>query len=132
MTSASEGSKLPNQMFDSILVLDFGSQYSRQIVTCLRKLNIYAELLACTLQISQLGWKPNGIVLSGGPYSVYEEDAPHVGFAFHFEVLISIRFLCNLAVPDSLLGGPSCLRTRSANPRDLLRLTRGKIRKEFH
>lgn len=68
----------PNQTFDSILVLDFGSQYSRQIVTRLRDLNIYAELLSCTQQISELSWKPKGIILSGGPFSVYQEDAPHV------------------------------------------------------
>lgn len=68
----------PHQAFDTILVLDFGSQYSHLITRRLRELNVYSEMLPCTQKINELSWKPKGIILSGGPYSVYERDAPHV------------------------------------------------------
>lgn len=66
------------KLFDTILVLDFGSQYSHLITRRLREFNVYAEMLPCTQKIAELSWKPKGIILSGGPYSVYAEDAPHV------------------------------------------------------
>src|SRR2546421_1364763 len=50
----------------------------------LRELNIYSELLPCTQVIAELSWKPVGVVLSGGPYSVYEADAPHVDLVSSF------------------------------------------------
>lgn len=65
-------------VFDTILVLDFGSQYSHLITRRLREFNVYAEMLPCTQKIAELSWKPKGIILSGGPYSVYDSDAPHV------------------------------------------------------
>lgn len=64
--------------FDRILVLDFGSQFSHLIIRRFRELNIHSELFPCTLKIEDLDWVPKGIVLSGSPYSVYAEDAPHV------------------------------------------------------
>ena len=67
-----------SQVFNTILVLDFGSQYSHLITRRLREFNIYAEMLPCTQKIKDLTWKPTGVILSGGPYSVYAEDAPHV------------------------------------------------------
>ncbi|KIM22950.1 hypothetical protein M408DRAFT_18033 [Serendipita vermifera MAFF 305830] len=64
--------------YDTILILDFGSQYSHLITRRCREHNVYAELMPCTQKISELSWKPKGIILSGSPYSVYDEDAPHV------------------------------------------------------
>ncbi|MCJ1483590.1 GMP synthase (glutamine-hydrolyzing) [Schaereria dolodes] len=68
----------PHKTFDTILVLDFGSQFSHLITRRLRELNIYSEMLPCTQRLSELPWRPKGIILSGGPYSVYANDAPHV------------------------------------------------------
>jgi GMP synthase (glutamine-hydrolysing) len=68
----------PHKLYDTILVLDFGSQYSHLITRRLRELNVYSEMLPCTQKLADLSWKPKGIILSGGPYSVYETDAPHV------------------------------------------------------
>jgi GMP synthase (glutamine-hydrolysing) len=59
----------------------------------LRELNIYSELLPCTQNIAELSWKPKGVVLSGGPYSVYEADAPHVDPAV-FELNVPILGIC--------------------------------------
>ena len=44
----------------------------------MRELNVYSEMLPCTQKIADLSFKPKGVILSGGPYSVYEEGAPHV------------------------------------------------------
>lgn len=68
----------PHKTFSTILVLDFGSQYSHLICRRLRDLNVFSVMLACTAKLSELDWTPVGVILSGGPYSVYEEGAPHV------------------------------------------------------
>lgn len=83
----------PHQSFDTILVLDFGSQYSHLITRRLRELNIYSEMLPCTQKVSDLDWKPKGVILSGGPYSVYETDAPHVDPAV-FDSNIPVLGIC--------------------------------------
>lgn len=80
-------------IFDTVLVLDFGSQYSHLIIRALRELNVYAEMLPCSQKMSELSWKPKGIILSGGPYSVYAEDAPHVDQAV-FDLDIPILGIC--------------------------------------
>ncbi|GAP86090.1 putative GMP synthase [Rosellinia necatrix] len=68
----------PHNTFDTVLVLDFGSQTSHLILRRLRSLNVYAEMLPCTTKLADLDWTPVGIVLSGGPSSVYEDGAPGV------------------------------------------------------
>lgn len=83
----------PHKIFDTILVMDFGSQYSHLITRRLRELNIYSEMLPCTQKISELDWKPKGIIFSGGPYSVYEQDAPHIDSTV-FDVGIPILGIC--------------------------------------
>lgn len=67
-----------SEMFDTILVLDFGSQYSHLLTRRMREFNVYAEMLPCTQKIKDLPFTPKGIILSGGPYSVYDKEAPHV------------------------------------------------------
>lgn len=66
------------QSYDTILILDFGSQYSHLITRRCRELNVYCEMLPCTFKIKELKWRPKGIILSGSPYSVYEPDSPRV------------------------------------------------------
>nr|OQO27847.1 GMP synthase [glutamine-hydrolyzing] [Rachicladosporium sp. CCFEE 5018] len=83
----------PHSIYDTILVLDFGSQYTHLITRRLRELNVYSELLPCTQKLSELSWKPTGIILSGGPYSVYAADAPHVDPAV-FELNVPILGIC--------------------------------------
>ncbi|KAL2005184.1 hypothetical protein VTN00DRAFT_3034 [Thermoascus crustaceus] len=79
--------------WDTILTLDFGSQYTHLITRRLRELNVFSEMLPCTQKLADLKWKPKGIILSGGPYSVYEEGAPHVDPAF-FELGVPILGIC--------------------------------------
>jgi GMP synthase (glutamine-hydrolysing) len=62
-----------------IAILDFGSQYSHLIARRVRELNVFCELYSC-LVAPQVIRSTNvvGIILSGGPASVYDEGAPHV------------------------------------------------------
>ncbi|KAI4106798.1 MAG: hypothetical protein L6R37_002000 [Teloschistes peruensis] len=83
----------PHKLFDTLLILDFGSQYSHLITRRLRDLNVYSELLPCTQRVSELDFLPKGIILSGGPYSVYDEYAPHVDSAV-FDLNVPILGIC--------------------------------------
>jgi GMP synthase (glutamine-hydrolysing) len=61
----------------TILVLDFGSQYTQLIARRLRELSVYSEVVPFNTPIDALRAKhPAGIILSGGPSSVYDEGAP--------------------------------------------------------
>ncbi|KAK5161535.1 GMP synthase (glutamine-hydrolyzing) [Oleoguttula sp. CCFEE 6159] len=83
----------PHKTFDTILVLDFGSQYTHLITRRLRELNIYSEMLRCDQKLAELSWKPKGVILSGGPWSVYSADAPHVDPAL-FELNVPVLGIC--------------------------------------
>ena len=62
---------------DKILVLDFGSQYSHLICRRIREFSVYAELVPYDTSHEELQrHKPSGIILSGGPSSIYGQDAP--------------------------------------------------------
>lgn len=67
-----------HSQYDSILILDFGSQYSHLITRRCRELNVYCEMLPCTQKIADLSWRPKGVILSGSPFSVYDDVAPRV------------------------------------------------------
>ena len=83
----------PHKTFDTILVLDFGSQYTHLITRRLREINVYCEMLPCTTKLADLPFTPKGIILSGGPYSVYKDDAPHVDHAV-FDLGVPILGIC--------------------------------------
>ncbi|KAH6949809.1 class I glutamine amidotransferase-like protein [Fusarium avenaceum] len=85
--------EVPHNNFDTILVLDFGSQTSHLILRRLRALGVFAELLPCTTKVTELSWKPKGIIFSGGPSSVYDEGSPHVDPAV-FELNVPILGIC--------------------------------------
>ena len=62
---------------EKVLVLDFGGQYNQLIARRVRELNVYCELLPCDVSIERIkGLNPKGIIFTGGPSSVYEENAP--------------------------------------------------------
>src|SRR5207237_2531787 len=62
-----------------ILILDFGSQYTQVIARRIRELQIYSEIVPFSVSAAEIAkLKPNGIILSGGPASVYEKGAPQI------------------------------------------------------
>ena len=67
----------PSQRQDTILILDFGSQYSRLIARRIRECNVYCEIVQHDITWEDIERRrPKGIVLSGGPASVYDKGAP--------------------------------------------------------
>src|SRR5580765_499103 len=60
-----------------ILILDFGSQYTQLIARRVREAHVYCELHPFDLGLERIrALRPDGIILSGGPASVYQADAP--------------------------------------------------------
>jgi GMP synthase (glutamine-hydrolysing) len=61
----------------TIVILDFGSQYTQLIARRIREFNVFSVVLPCTTPLDKiLALKPKGLVLSGGPSSVYDDSAP--------------------------------------------------------
>jgi GMP synthase (glutamine-hydrolysing) len=61
----------------TVVILDFGSQYTQLIARRIREQNVFSVVLPCTAPFAQIeAYQPIGIVLSGGPSSVYDSDAP--------------------------------------------------------
>jgi GMP synthase (glutamine-hydrolysing) len=61
----------------SIVVLDFGSQYTQLIARRIREQNVFSVVLPCTAKLQEIrSYHPVGVILSGGPSSVYDVDAP--------------------------------------------------------
>lgn len=74
-----------------ILVLDFGGQYCHLIARRIRELGVYCEILPHNIELSLLKERdPDGIILSGGPSSVYETNSPKIPESL-FEFIISKR-----------------------------------------
>ena len=63
---------------ESIIILDFGSQYTQVIARCIRECQVFSQILRFDTPASKLAaLKPRGLILSGGPASVYGKSAPH-------------------------------------------------------
>lgn len=66
-------------MKNSVLILDFGSQYTKLIARRVRELKVYSEIVPYNIKFDQLqSLSPGAIILSGGPASVYEKRAPRM------------------------------------------------------
>jgi len=94
------------QATEEVLVLDFGGQYSQLIARRIRECGVFAELLPAVVSADQIRERrPKGLVLSGGPASVYEPEAP----AFPDELLelgIPILGICyGMQAMVQALGG---------------------------
>ncbi len=101
-----------------IAVIDFGSQYTQLIARRIRELNVYSEILPYTISIEKLReLEPKGIILSGGPASVFEKGAPKIEKGV-FELGIPILGICyGMQLTALLLDG---------------KVQRGKVREYGH
>ena len=93
-------------MTEQIVILDFGSQYTQVIARRIRELSVYSTILPYNTPASEIAeMQPMGILLSGGPASVYSPKAPLPDPAI-FELGIPIMGICfGLQTIGKLLGG---------------------------
>jgi GMP synthase (glutamine-hydrolysing) len=89
-----------------ILILDFGSQYTQLIARRVREQNVYSEIHPFNLPLERIrAMQPTGIILSGGPSSVYDEGAPRIS-AEIFDLGVPILGICyGVQLTSLLLGG---------------------------
>jgi GMP synthase (glutamine-hydrolysing) len=92
-----------------IIILDFGSQYTQLIARRIREQGVYCEIHPYHLPVDEISAKhPKGVILSGGPSSVTDEDAPRVSGDFFEKVGVPVLGICygmQLVAID--LGGKS-------------------------
>ncbi|ARA93045.1 GMP synthase (glutamine-hydrolyzing) [Rhodothermaceae bacterium RA] len=70
-------------MHERIIILDFGSQYTQLIARRVREAGVYSEIHPCTISVEEVAaMQPKGLILSGGPCSVYDEGAPQLDAAW--------------------------------------------------
>ena len=91
---------------NSIVILDFGSQYNQLIARRVREMGVYAEVVPYFEDLEKIkAREPKGIILSGGPASVYLEGAPTLDREI-FELGIPILGICyGMQLTQHLLGG---------------------------
>jgi len=99
----------------SIVVLDFGAQYSQLIARRIREQNVFSAVLPCNASLDEIrSYSPIGIVLSGGPSSVYDKDAPNADRRV-FELGVPVLGICyGLQLMVHVLGG----KVRAADKRE--------------
>ncbi|MFH8607710.1 glutamine-hydrolyzing GMP synthase [Streptomyces sp. NPDC018029] len=102
MPSASPAAAAP----DTVLVVDFGAQYAQLIARRVREARVYSEIVPSTMPVSEmLAKKPAAIILSGGPSSVYAENAPVVDRQL-FEAGVPVFGMCyGFQLMATTLGG---------------------------
>ncbi len=90
----------------AIIVVDFGSQYSLLIARRIRELHVYCELVAHDTPWEKIAsLNPKGFILSGGPASVYDPDAP-MAPAYVYESHLPVMGICyGMQVLTKQLGG---------------------------
>jgi GMP synthase (glutamine-hydrolysing) len=67
----------PKSELDGVVVLDFGGQYTQLIARRIREQRVFSAIIPCTASLEEIrSYEPAGIILSGGPSSVYDKDAP--------------------------------------------------------
>src|SRR5689334_13943139 len=89
-----------------ILILDFGSQYTQVIARRVRECQVYSEIVRHDLRAAEVeAMQPKGMILSGGPASVYEKSAPQIDPAI-FSLGIPVLGICyGMQLMAQHLGG---------------------------
>lgn len=91
---------------DTVLVLDFGSQYTQLIARRIRELEVYSEIWPCTRSLDEIRARaPQAIILSGGPSSVHESGSPRIDPGV-FDLGVPVLGICyGMQLMSHLLGG---------------------------
>jgi GMP synthase (glutamine-hydrolysing) len=91
---------------EKILILDFGSQVTQLIARRVREQSVYCEIHPYNISLAKIReYSPKGIILSGGPSSVYDTDAPHSNPAL-FDLGIPVLGICyGMQLMTNQLGG---------------------------
>jgi len=107
-----------------ILILDFGSQYTQVIARRIRELQVYSEIASLNISAKQIAaLAPNGIILSGGPASVYDKGAPQIDTEI-FSLNIPVLGICyGLMLMAHHLGGQVVFTGRREYGPGTLRIT---------
>ena len=89
-----------------IIILDFGSQYTQLIARRVREAKVYSEIHPFNITLDKLtALQPTGIILSGGPSSVYDEGAPLIA-PQTFDLNVPVLGICyGMQLISHLLGG---------------------------
>ena len=96
----------PNNAGQKVLVFDFGAQYGQLIARRVRDLHVYSEIVPCDITADEVrAMNPSALILSGGPASVYAEDAPTVDPAIYDLGLPILGFCYGHQVTAVTLGG---------------------------
>ena len=97
---------MKNTIHQTILVLDFGGQYKELIARTVRENRVHSVILPGSTPVEKVReLAPTGIILTGGPHSVYEEDAPRADKAL-FELGIPVLGICyGMQMMSYVLGG---------------------------
>ena len=105
---------------ETVLILDFGGQYTQLIARRVRECHVYSEVVPWNLPLADiLARSPKGIILSGGPSSVRDEDAPRIDPAL-YDAGIPVMGICyGMQLTADLLGG----RVEKAKEREYGRIT---------
>lgn len=83
-----------DQSNQKVLVFDFGAQYGQLIARRVRDLHVYSEIVPCDISAAEVAqMAPSAIILSGGPASVYAEDAPSIDAGI-FELGVPVLGFC--------------------------------------
>ena len=89
-----------------VIVLDFGAQYGQLIARRVRDLRVYSEIMPCDAPASEIAAaEPSAIILSGGPASVYAEDAPELDPGIFDLDLPILGFCYGQQIMAKTLGG---------------------------
>jgi GMP synthase (glutamine-hydrolysing) len=110
-----------------VLILDFGAQYTQLIARRIREQHVYCEIHPCTLPLSEVvALQPRAIVLSGGPASTLDIEAPSID-AEIFQLRVPVLGICyGMQLMCGLLGG----KVESAREREFGHATIGVDRPE--
>lgn len=91
---------------NSIVILDFGSQYNQLIARRVREMGVYAEVVPYFEPLEKiLARKPKGIILSGGPSSVYAEGAPTIDKELFYKGIPVLGICYGMQLTTHLMGG---------------------------